>query len=1072
VATTPRTTDTVISAPSQSPAPDGRPPETPTLIDGVIQWSLNNRALILAATVALVVWGVLQTQRMPVDVFPDLTAPTVTVLAEAHGMAPEEVERLVTFPIESAVNGASGVRRVRSATSVGVTTVWVEFEWGTDIFKARQIVSERLQLARAALPADISPPVLAPISSIMGEILFIGLTADASRAREIRTLADWDLRRRLLAVPGVSQVVPIGGSVQQFQVRVRPGDLLRHGVTLDDVVDAVAATNENASAGFLERAGQASLIYVVGRAERTEQVALAVVKPHPIAPVRVLDVADVIIGDAIKLGDAAINGREGVILGIQKQPDVNTLALTARLDTVLESIDSSLPKGVKLHRSLLRQSDFIGAGVDNVTHALRDGSILVILIIGLFLLSGRATLITALAIPLSLLTAVLVLDAMGATLNTMTLGGMAIAVGALVDDAIIDVENVVRRLRERRASSDKSGPGTLRIVFEASREIRSSIVFATLIIVLVFVPLFFLDGVEGRLLQPLGFAYVISLGASLLVALTVTPVLCSILLPTSRMVLRGLEPAPIRVLRRAYEPLLAIALRHWAVLVIVSVASVAGATVAAVQTGRTFLPEFNEGSLTVSVVTLPGTALKQSNALGRQVEALMLAQPEVVSTALRTGRAELDEHAQATHSSEVEVQLKMADRSEGALLAAMRESFKEVHGVAITIGQPISHRIDHMLSGTRANIAVKIFGPELGQLKRTGAQVEAVMAKVAGVVDLSVEQQGNLPLTTVRLKRDALASYSLSVRDVAESVETAFYGRTVSSIRVGAYAFDLVVRYPENAREDLDAIRATMIPTPTGAWVPLEAVAEIRRDRGASQITRENGQRKLVVMCNVGEGAALGTVVADIQAQVAANIRLPSGYTIAYGGQFQAATEASKTLLWLGFGVVIGIFGLLLMALSSARDALLVMSNLPLALIGGVVGVYVGGGIISVASIIGFITLFGIATRNGIMMVTHIRHLMTHEGVTDPVEAVKRGASERLAPILMTALASGLGLLPLALAIGEPGSEIQAPMALVILFGLISSTVLNMFVVPAVMLRFGSVRKTSVAGSYSGGHRG
>lgn len=1022
------------------------------MIDAIIRWSLDNRLLVVCGAVALVVAGVIRATEMPVDVFPDLTAPTVTVITEAHGMAPEEAERLVTFPIESALNGAGQVRRVRSATSVGISVVWVEFDWGTDIYRARQVVAEKLQLVGPTLPPDLDPPVLAPISSIMGEILFVGLRSDTPRPREVRTLADWVVRRRLLAVPGVSQVVPIGGGVQQFQVRVRPADLAEHAVTLDDVVRAVGATNENTSAGFFEQGGQEYLVHGIGRVGSAEDIAKAVVRPGAVTPVRVVDVADVVVGDAIRRGDAAVDGVPSVVLGIQKQPGVNTLALTERIDAVLDDIESTLPSGVHLQRGLLRQADFIDAGVDNVSTALRDGSILVILIVGLFLLSARATFITALAIPLSLLAAVLVLDAMGATLDTMTLGGMAIAVGALVDDAIIDVENVVRRLRERRAESVSVGE----IVFEASREIRGSIVFATLIIVLVFLPLFFLQGVEGRLLEPLGIAYVTALGASLAVALTITPVLCSLLLPHSRLVREGVEPGPIRVLRARYERLLDRALATWAPLLGVSAVATVLAIGAATVAGRTFLPAFNEGALTVSVVTLPGTSLTQSNLLGHQVESILLRQPEVASTARRTGRAELDEHAQGIHASEIDVRLEMKARSEGELLAALRREFAAIPGANIVIGQPISHRIDHMISGTRANLAVKIFGPDLNELRRLADRVRDLAAKVPGVADLAVEQQSNLPFATVRFDRDALARYGLRVRDVAETMETAFYGRTVSRVLEGPYAFDLVVRYTDEVRADLDAVRQTMIEAPDGAWVPLEALADIRRDRGPNQISRENGQRKIVVMCNVGSGSDLGTMVEGIRAVVEAQVDLPTGYHVEYGGQFEAAQEASRTLGGLGVLVVAGIFVLLTMALSSTRDALLVMLNLPLALIGGVVGVYVAGGVISVASLIGFITLFGIATRNGIMLLTHIRHLRTEEGVEDPKEAVRRGASERLAPILMTALASALGLVPLALAAGEPGSEIQAPMAIVILCGLTSSTLLNMFVVPAVVLRFGS----------------
>ena len=1030
------------------------------MIDAVIRWSLHNRLFVVVGAAALLAWGLRQGSEMPVDVFPDLTAPTVTVVTEAHGMAPEEVERLVTFPIESALHGASGVRRVRSASGVGLSVVWTEFDWGSDIYTARQVVAEKLQLVQASLPPELEPPVLAPISSIMGEILFVGMTSEVIEPGELRTLADWEVRRRLLAVPGVSQVVTIGGGVQQFQVQVRPADLADRGVTLDDVVDAVAATNENTSAGFYEQGGQEYLIYGLGRVGAAADVAMAVVRPGDPTPVRILDVADVVMGTAIRRGDAGIDGAPAVVLGVQKQPGVNTLALTARLDRALDAIAASLPAEVTLRRDLLRQAEFIEAGVDNVALALRDGALLVVLIIGLFLLSGRATLITALAIPLSLVVSVLVIDAIGGTIDTMTLGGMAIAVGALVDDAIIDVENVARRLRERPPAARRDRVTTLRIVFEASKEIRGSIVFATLIIVLVFLPIFFLPGVEGRLLAPLGIAYVVSLLASLVVALTVTPALCSWWLPASRAVRSGVEPFLVRWLRRGYDVVLARALRVWPLLLLLSVVGVLAAGYGVTRAGRAFLPEFNEGALTLSVVTFPGTSLEESNQLGRQVEALLHRQPEVVSTERRTGRAELDEHAQGVHGSEIDVRLDMAEggRTEAQLLAALREDLARVSGANVNIGQPLSHRIDHMLSGTRANVAVKLFGPDLLELRRLAEVVKVQMAAVPGVVDLAVEEQANLPLATVRFDRRALALHGLTVRHVAETIETAFYGRTVSRVLLADRAFDLVVRYPDSARADLAAVRETMVPTPSGAWVPLEALADIRNDRGPNQISRENGQRKIVVMCNVAGGHDLGSVVAGIRSRVAANVSMPTGYYPEYGGQFEAAEEATRTLLLLGVLIVLGIFLLLYVALSSIRDAALVMLNLPLALIGGVAGVFASGGVISIASIIGFITLFGIATRNGIMMVTHIRHLVDREGVRDPYVAVTRGASERLAPILMTALASGLGLLPLALAAGEPGSEIQAPMAVVILFGLASSTVLNMLVVPAFVLRFGSVR--------------
>jgi CzcA family heavy metal efflux pump len=772
-------------------------------------------------------------------------------------------------------------------------------------------------------------------------------------------------------------------------------------------------------------------------------------------PVLVRDLADVRIGAALKLGEGSHDAKPAVILGIQKQPGANTLELTRRLDAVLDDVQASLPAGMRLNRHIFRQADFIEVAVLNVEAALRDGAILVVLIILAFLVSARATFITAIAIPLSLLTAVLAMKALGATINTMTLGGMAIAVGALVDDAIIDVENVVRRLRENAARPPEARLPVLGVVVEASREIRKSIVFATLIIILVFTPLFFLSGVEGRLLLPLGFAYVVALAASLAVALTVTPALCALLLPHSRAVAKGEEARLVGWLKQRYEPLLGATLHHWQIIAGASALLLAAAAVALGLAGRSFLPDFNEGTLTLAAVTLPGTSLEESDRLGRLVEQVLLAQPEVVATARRTGRAELDEHAQDVSAAEIDVGLRMKERSKDRFLEELRRELAMVPGMNITIGQPISHRIDHMLSGTRASIAVKLFGDDLFELRRLAEQVRNAMDGIEGLVDLAVEQQAELPYLTIRFDRTAIARHGLRIQQVAEAVETAFGGTAVSRVHEGEASFDLIARYAPAALDDLEVLRATLIATPGGARVPLHSLAEIRKDRGPNTISREGVQRKLVVMANVA-GRDLGSVVDDIHARVGAKVRIPAGYRIEYGGQFESAEQASRTLLFLATLVILGIFLLLFVAFRSAKDAALIMVNLPLALIGGVAGVYLAGGVLSVAALIGFITLFGIATRNGIMMISHVQHLLEVEGVADLEEAVRRGAVERLAPILMTAASAGLALVPLALAAGEPGSEIQAPMAIVILCGLVSSTALNMVVVPALYLRFGS----------------
>jgi len=1026
------------------------------MIDRIIEASIRQRILVVVVALLLLVWGTYEALRMPVDVFPDLTAPSVTVISEAHGRAPEEVEALVTFPIETALNGAPGVRRLRSATAVGIAVVWVEFEWGTDIYQARQIVAEKLQLAQGSLPPELDRPVLAPISSIMGEIMFVALTSTRHSPLELKTTADWTIRRRLLAIPGVSQVVPIGGDTKQYQVLANPERLAAYQIGVNELVDALRAANENTSAGFYQDGGQEYLIHGIGRVFSTTDVEDTVVTERGGVPVLVRDVATVTIGAALKRGDGSHDGKPAVVLGIQKQPGANTLDLTSRLDATLDRLQENLPEGMTINRRIFRQADFIDVSVRNVTAALRDGAILVVVIVFLFLASWRATLITVVAIPLSLLSAVLVLKALGATVNTMTLGGMAIAVGALVDDAIIDVENVLRRLRESAAQPTGSRTPVLRVIFEASREIRSSIVFATLIILLVFVPLFFLAGIEGRLLRPLGFAYMVSLGASLAVALTVTPAMCALLLSSSERLAHD-EPRLVAWLKTRYATLLEQTLAHWRAVLAAAAAMLIAAVAALATAGAAFLPDFNEGTLTLSVVTLPGTSLEESNRLGQLVEEILLEQPEVVATARRTGRAELDEHAQDVNASEIDVGLEMKDRSKTEFLDALRRALSVVPGTNVTIGQPISHRIDHMLSGTRANIAVKIFGEDLYELRRLAEQVRKVMQGVPGVVDLSTEQQTDIPFLNVRFDRNALARHGLSVRSIAEAVETAFSGQAVSRVREGEAAFDLVVRYPIGARKDFETIRELRIATPGGGEIPLHALADVRKDQGPNSISRENVQRKIVVMANVG-GRDLGSVVEDIQTRVDQDVLMPTGYHVEYGGQFESAAEASRTLLVLGAVVTVGIVVLLFIALRSTRDALLVVVNLPLALIGGVVGVFLSGGILSVASLIGFITLFGIATRNGLMLISHIRHLVEIEGETDVERAVRRGALERLSPILMTALAAGLALIPLALEAGEPGSEIQAPMAIVILCGLLSSTALNMLVVPALYLRFGALR--------------
>ena len=1019
----------------------------------LITWSIDHHWMVLALSVVLAGAGLWTARGMPVDVFPDLTAPTVTILAEGRGMAPEEMETLVTFPIETAINGASDVRRVRSATAVGIAVVWVEFDWGTDIFRARQLVAEKLTLVSGTLPPQVEPPILAPISSIMGEILFFAISSDTDDPLALRTVADTVVRRRLLGVPGVSQVTPIGGAERQLQVIAHPDQLRANGIAVNELLDAVRGASQNTSAGIFIEGPQEYLLQTIGRARSPAEIAETVVALRGERSVLVRDVADVREGAALKRGEGSRSGKPAVIVGVLKQPGANTVELTARLDQTLDALQRELPAGMTIDRRIFRQSDFIEVAVQNVVDALRDGGLLVVAIVVLFLANSRAAAITLTAMPLSLAAAVLVLRAFDATINTMTLGGMAIAIGALVDDAIVDVENVVRRLRENARRPPAQQLPTADVVRDATLEIRTSIVFATVIIVLVFLPIFALTGVEGRLLAPLAVAYIVALLASLVVAIVVTPALSYAFLPGARSILHGHEGWLARTLKAGFARMLPRALDHPGWVIALSVALLVGALAAASRFGTAFLPEFNEGTLTVQANTLPGTSLPKSDDIGRRVEQILLAQPEVIATARRTGRAEYDEHVQGVEAAEIDVGLRDTGRSRAELLAELRRGFSTLPGTNVTIGQPISHRIDHMLSGTRANIAVKIAGDDLLTLRRLGEQVRDVMVGIPGTVDVSLEQQTEVPVVRFVLNRSAIARYGLRPEDVAQAVETSFAGAVVGRMFDRAAAFDLVVKLDPSVQGDFGRLADLPIDTPNAGPVPIRLLADVRREVGPNMVLRENAQRRIVVSANVA-GRDLGGVVEDMQAAVSRAVSLPQGYRIEYGGQFESQQRASQRLIILGVGITIGVFMLLVLAFGRARDALLVMLNLPLALIGGVAGVFLAGGVLSVASMIGFITLFGIATRNGIMLVSHIQHLMQQEGVTHFREAVERGARERLIPILMTAMAAGLALIPLAVGGGKPGSEIQTPMAIVILCGLISSTLLNMVVVPTLYLRY------------------
>jgi len=1029
------------------------------MLDKLMQTSLRNRLIVLLFALGVFVAGVIVTLSMPIDVFPDLTAPTVTIMTEAHGMAPEEVEKLVTFPIETVVNGASGVRRVRSNSIQGLSTVWVEFDWGTDIYIARQIVNEKLQIMRNTLPEGVDQPVLAPITSIMGEIMLVGLTAGETSPMELRTLADFTVARRIQSVPGVSQVLVYGGENQQYLVQVDPYKVAARGLTLHHVLKAVAESNINATGGVFVDSGQEYLIRGLGRVRGVEDIERTVVSVHDRIPVLVKDVADVAIAPAFKIGTASINNEDGVLLVVAKQPEANTLTLTGDILLVLEQLGGSLPEDVVVHTDIFRQSYFIEMAVDNVVRALVEGAILVMIILFVFLVNVRTTVISLLAIPLSLVIAFLTLKLLGFSVNTMTLGGMAIAIGVLVDDAIIYVENVYRRVRQNVELPESERRPFKEVVAAASSEIRSPIVMATLIVIVVFIPLFFLGGVEGRMLKPLGFAYVISILASLLVAVTVTPALSSYLLRNTRAQMKRGDGWLVRNLKSLYEPILRYVLKHRAIVIGASAVLVVAALTTLPFFGRSFLPEFNEGTFNVAFATLPGTSLKESDELGKMVEEILLSHDAVISTARRTGRTELDEHSLGSHAHELEVQLDLSSISKAELLEELRGDLALVQGSNITIGQPISHRIDHMLSGTRAAIAVKLFGPDLYQLRKFAGQIKQEMEEVDGLVDLFVDQQTDVPQVRIRADRNRMAMYGLRPSDLDELIDVAFLGKTTSQIYEGEHRHDLVVRYASQYRGDLESIRKTLIDTPAGGAIPLEMVADIRTDRGPNYISRENVQRKIVIQANVAGGDLRGAVD-GIRERIDANVTLPPGYFVEYGGQFESEEEATRTMTLLSVISIIAILALLYLEFGNFRQAILVMVNLPLALIGGIVSIFFTDGIISIASLVGFITLFGIAVRCGILMVSHYNYLIDKEGKSVR-EAVIQGSLERLSPILMTAMTTGLALVPLALAAEKPGSELQSPMAIVILGGLFTATFLNLVVVPALFIKWGRTERSA-----------
>ena len=1020
------------------------------VLDKIIHFSLRNKLLILLMAVILMVAGVFTSSNMDIDVFPDLTAPTVVVMTDAHGMAAEEVERLVTFPIETAVNGATDVRRVRSNSSYGFSFVWIEFDWGTDIFKARQIVSEKMVSLSNTLPQGVNPE-LAPQSSVMGEILFIGLQADSTSMMELRTIAEWNVQPVILATGGVSQVTIIGGDYKQYQILANPQKMMHYGVSFDELIEVSEGISTNSNGGVVREYGNEYVVRGIARTHNIAELGNSLVKMSNGKPIYLSDIAEVKIGSAVKMGYASQNGKPAVIISVSKQPNINTLKVTENIERNLNELRKTLPADVRMDTKIFRQADFIETSVSNVQRALIEGAVFVTVILFLFLGSFRTTIISLLAIPLSLLGAIIALKWMGMSLNTMSLGGMAIAIGSLVDDAIIDVENVYKRLRQNHAKPESEKESILTVVFEASREIRASILNATFIIMVAFLPLFFLSGMEGRMLKPLGIAYIVSLFMSLIVAMTLTPLLCRLLLSGNKYLNRKEKESWLtRTTAKYYKQSLSWALNHSRLVIFSSLGLLIVSIVLFSTMGRSFLPEFNEGALTISAISKPGISLEVSNQLGNTIEQELLSIPEVTSTARRTGRGELDEHSQSTNGAEIDVNFTLKERSQEEFLEDVREKLAGVPGVATTVGQPLGHRIDHMLSGTRANIAIKLFGTNLNQMYLTGNKISSAIADIPGLVDVNVEQLTEIPQIQIKANREMLAAYGISINEFNHFVNFAIAGEKLSDIYEDQKSFALFVRFNGDYTNSINGLKNALIDTYDGKKVPLEQVAEIKSVTGPSSISRENVQRKLVVSANVA-GTDLSTAVKSIRESIEANVELPEGYRIEYGGQFESEAAASRTLLLTSLLAIFIIFLLLYQEFKNATLAGIILLNLPLALIGGVFAVYFTSGFVSIPAIIGFITLFGIATRNGILLVSNYQHLLGQNVSLD--EAITAGSADRLNPILMTALTAALALIPLALNGDAPGNEIQSPMAKVILGGLLTSTLLNIYIIPIVFRR-------------------
>lgn len=1019
------------------------------MLNKIIKFSLTNRLFVLVGAVLLLVGGIYTTARMEVDVFPDLNAPTVVVMTEAKGMAPEEVERLVTFPVETAVNGATDVRRVRSSSTTGFSVVWVEFDWGTDIYRARQIVSEKLAVVGESLPATAGNPTLGPQSSILGEVMILGLTADSTSMQDLRTLADWTIRPRLLSMGGVAQVTVLGGDIKEYQILLSPDKMRHYDVGLDEVMAAANEMNTNATGGILYEYGNEYIIRGILSTDRVGELGKTVVKRVGNVPVTLGDIAEIKVGaKAPKLGTASHRAEDAVLMTVTKQPATSTLDLTEKLDAAVADLQPSLPADVRIATDIFRQQRFIDSSIDNIRKSLYEGGVFVVIVLFLFLMNVRTTLISLVTIPLSLLVSILTLKFMGLTINTMSIGGMAIAIGSLVDDAIVDVENVYKRLRENRRLPESERRPTLQVVFNASREVRMPILNSTFIIVVSFVPLFFLTGMEGRMLRPLGIAFITALFASTLVALTLTPVLCSYLLGRDRRERLDRDPFVVRHLQRWYRAALEWTL-HRKRLVLGSLGVLLVIALGLFfSLGRSFLPAFNEGSFTINVSTLPGISLEESDTIGRRTEELLLSVPEIQTVARKTGRAELDEHALGVNTSEIEAPFELGKRSKDEVLAEIRTKLKTLPGVNVEIGQPISHRIDAMLSGTQANIAIKLFGTDLNRMFSIGNSIKAAIGGVEGIADLNVEQQIERPQLQIVPRREMLAKYGVTPAQFAEMVDVYLAGATVSQVYEGNRSFDLTVKVDDASRRTMDDIRNLTVDA-AGAKIPFSEIAEIRSAAGPNTINRENVSRKIVISANVA-GRDLQGVVDDIRRIVGEKITLPEGYRIEYGGQFESAQAASRTLLITSIMSIAVIFLLLFAQFRDLTQSAVVLLNLPLALIGGVFALFFTDGIVSIPAIIGFISLFGIATRNGMLLIDRYNELR-REGL--PLrEAVLHGSLDRLNPILMTALTSALALIPLALGGELPGNEIQSPMAKVMLGGLLTSTLLNGFIIPTMYM--------------------